>query len=92
MFNSVWLALGEAVSKGAMFLATILLIRYLSPSDFGRFSLANSLAVTAGMVIDFGLSTIVTRDLSGNLNKAPEYLSNVLSLKLLLGVFYGSSD
>lgn len=88
MFNSVWLALGEAVSKGAMFLATILLIRYLSPSDFGRFSLANSLAVTAGMVIDFGLSTIVTRDLSGNLNKAPEYLSNVLSLKLLLGVFY----
>lgn len=88
MFNSVWLGLGEAVSKGAMFLATILLIRYLSPSDFGYFSLANSLAVTAGMVIDFGLSTIVTRDLSGNLNKAPEYLSNVLSLKLILGVFY----
>lgn len=88
MFNSVWLALGEAVSKGAMFLATILLIRYLSPTDFGHFSLANSLAVTAGMVIDFGLSTIVTRDLSGNLDKAPEYLSNVLSLKLILGVFY----
>ncbi len=88
MFNSVWLALGEAVSKGALFLATILLIRYLSPSDFGQFSLANSLAVTAGMVIDFGLSTIVTRDLSGNLHKAPKYLSNVLSLKMILGLFY----
>ena len=88
LFNSLWLALGEAVSKGAMFLATILLIRYLSPTDFGHFSLANSLAVTAGMVIDFGLSTIVTRDLSGNLDSTQKYLSNILSLKLLLGVFY----
>jgi O-antigen/teichoic acid export membrane protein len=88
LLNSLWLALGEAVGKGAMFLATVLLIRYLSPTDFGHFSISNSLAVTAGMVIDFGLSTIVTRDLSGNLNKAAKYLSNVLSLKLLLGVFY----
>lgn len=88
LFNSLWLGLGEIVSKGAMFLATIVLIRYLSPTDFGHFNLANSLVVTAGMVIDFGLSTLVTRDLSGNLEKTQEYLSNVLSLKLLLGVFY----
>jgi O-antigen/teichoic acid export membrane protein len=86
--NSVWLAMGEAVSKGAMFLVTVLLIRYLSPSDFGHLSVANSLAVTAGMVIDFGLSMIVIRDLAGNLDKTPKYLSNVLSLKLLLGVLY----
>ncbi len=88
VWNSVWLTLGEAISKGIMFLVTIFLIRYLSPKEFGQFNIANSLAVTAGMVIDFGLSTMVTRDLAGNLNEARKYLSNVLSLKLILGLFY----
>jgi O-antigen/teichoic acid export membrane protein len=88
VWNSVWLAMGEALSKGVMFLVTILLIRYLSPKEFGHYNIANSLAVTAGMVLDFGLSTMTTRDLAGNLKEAPKYLSNVLSLKLILGVFY----
>jgi O-antigen/teichoic acid export membrane protein len=88
VWNSVWLTMGEVVSKGIMFLVTILLIRYLSPKEFGHFNIANSLAVTVGMVIDFGLSTMVTRDLAGNLIEAPKYLSNVLSLKLILGLFY----
>ena len=88
VWNSVWLTMGEVVSKGTMFLVTILLIRYLSPKEFGHFNIANALAVTVGMVIDFGLSTMVTRDLAGNLNDAPKYLSNVLSLKLILGLFY----
>jgi O-antigen/teichoic acid export membrane protein len=88
VWNSVWLTMGEAVSKGGMFLVTILLIRYLSPKEFGHFNIANSLAVTVGMVIDFGLSTIVTRDLAGNLKEAPRYLSNIISLKLILGLFY----
>lgn len=88
VWNTVWLTMGEVVSKGIMFLVTILLIRYLSPKEFGHFNIANSLAVTVGMVIDFGLSTMVTRDLAGNLKEAPKYLSNVLSLKLILGLFY----
>lgn len=88
VWNSVWLTMGEVVSKGIMFLVTILLIRYLSPKEFGHFNIANSLAVTVGMVLDFGLATMVTRDLAGNLKEATRYLSNVLSLKLILGLFY----
>lgn len=88
VWNSVWLTMGEVVNKGIMFLVTILLIRYLSPKEFGHFNIANSLAVTVGMVLDFGLSIMVTRDLAGNLKEAPKYLSNVLSLKLILGLLY----
>jgi O-antigen/teichoic acid export membrane protein len=86
--NSFWLGGGEFIGKASMFFVTVIVVRYLGPKDYGQLNLANSLTATMGILVNFGLSTIVTRDLSGNLNAASRYLSNIFTLKLLLGLVY----
>ena len=86
--SSFWLGSGKFISNASMFFLTVVLVRYLGPKDYGQLNLANSLAVTMGILVNFGLSTIVTRDLSGNLNAASRYLSNIFTLKLILGLGY----
>ena len=86
--NSFWLGSGEFIGKASMFLVTVIVVRYLGPKDYGQLNLANSLTATMGILVNFGISTIVTRDLSGNLKAASGYLSNVLTMKLILGVIY----
>lgn len=86
--NSFWLGLGEIFGKVSMFIVTVLLVRHLSPGEFGELNLANSLAMTFGIMINLGLSVIMTRDLSGNLAEATTYISNILSLKIILGACY----
>lgn len=86
--NSFWLGSGKFISNASMFFLTVVLVRYLGPKDYGQLNLANSLAVTMGILVNFGLTTIVTRDLSGNLNAASRYLSNIFTLKLVLGFGY----
>lgn len=86
--NSFWLGFGEFIGKASMFFVTVIVVRYLGPKDYGQLNLANSLTATMGILVNFGLSTIVTRDLSGNLNAASRYLSNIFTLKLLLGLVY----
>jgi O-antigen/teichoic acid export membrane protein len=86
--NSFWLGFGEFIGKASMFFVTVIVVRYLGPKDYGQMNLANSLTVTMGILVNFGFSTIVTRDLSGNLNAASRYLSNIFTLKLLLGLVY----
>lgn len=86
--NSLWLGGGEFIGKASMFFVTVIVVRHLGPKDYGQLNLANSLTATMGILVNFGLSTIVTRDLSGNLNAASRYLSNIFTLKLLLGLVY----
>jgi len=86
--NSFWLGFGEFIGKASMFFVTVIVVRYLGPKEYGQLNLANSLTATAGILVNFGLSTILTRDLSGNLEAASRYLSNIFTLKLLLGLAY----
>ena len=86
--NSFWLGSGEFIGKASMFFVTVIVVRYLGPKDYGQLNLANSLTATMGILVNFGLTTIMTRDLSGNLNAASRYLSNIFTLKLILGLIY----
>jgi O-antigen/teichoic acid export membrane protein len=60
-------ALGQAITWTATFLFTLAQARYLSPARFGELSLALSIAVMLGVVVDFGLNTKLARDVA----KAP---------------------
>lgn len=86
--NSFWLGLGEIFKNIIKFIITILLVRYLLPVQYGELNFANSLTATIGIMINLGLSVIMSRDLSVNRSEISKYLSNILSLKLLLGFLY----
>ena len=57
-------AVAQAVTWTATFLFTLAQARYLSPARFGELSLALSYAVMLGVVVDFGLSTKLARDVA----------------------------
>ena len=88
LWNSLWLGLGETVAKLCMFYITVAVIRYLQPADYGQLSVAVVLTNMIVVLLDFGMTQIIIRDLSRQRQKASIYLSQVMSLKIILGCIY----
>jgi O-antigen/teichoic acid export membrane protein len=59
--GSSLLLLGQVFSKGANFATQILIVRYLSQSDYGAFAYALSIVALAHSITTFGLDRAVTR-------------------------------
>jgi O-antigen/teichoic acid export membrane protein len=57
-------AAAQAITWTATFLFTLAQARYLGPARFGEFSVALSFTLVATVVIDFGLSTKLARDVA----------------------------
>lgn len=57
-------AVAQAVTMLVTFLFTIAQARFLSPVQFGEFSLALSYSIVLAVVVDFGLSTKLARDVA----------------------------
>ncbi|MBM3138328.1 MAG: hypothetical protein FJZ98_09095, partial [Chloroflexi bacterium] len=87
-WNSLWLSIGEIVNKLFMFYVVIAVIRYLRPEDYGQLSIAVAMTNIIAVLLDFGMTQVIIRDLSIQRQNASVYLSQVISLKLLLGVIY----
>jgi O-antigen/teichoic acid export membrane protein len=76
------------VNGGAGLLLTVMLGRVLGDDRFGEFSFVMSWLVSLSIFIEFGLSTVLTRDLAVNLQETPVYLVNSLIIKwAVLGIF-----
>lgn len=65
-------------------LIAILLARYLAPKGFGLLAFATAFASLFGEVSEFGMETLVVRDLARDRTLANRYLSNGLIAKLFL--------
>lgn len=64
--------------------------RYLSPANFGILSFAIALTTIISVVGDLGLQWYTTRDLSRDIKRAPQYLANLIPMKIILAVLsYG---
>ncbi|MFH1277263.1 MAG: flippase [Candidatus Eisenbacteria bacterium] len=88
ILNSTALLSGQLVVKalGLVWLAVV--ARHLGDSRFGYLSYALSLAGLLGVVVEFGFSPVVTREIARRPEEAAKYVSNVLTLRLLLiGIF-----
>ncbi len=72
--------LGEGVSKGAAFLATIVVARSLSSAEFGRFSFVVALVGVAILVSDVGLQVAATRFIAADRARGGEYVLAALVL------------
>ncbi|WP_048190960.1 flippase [Methanobacterium sp. SMA-27] len=62
---------------------TIYLVRYLGVVNYGILSFALALTSILGIFADFGLNTLMTRELAIEKSLTNKYLNNIFSIKLL---------
>lgn len=82
--NSFLSSLDQILNLGMNFLLAILFARYLGVSALGAYSLGLSLVGILTIFSDFGIGTIMSREIAKNKNKTQLYLGNALGIKLLI--------
>jgi O-antigen/teichoic acid export membrane protein len=75
-------AVAQAITWTATFLFTLAQARYLGPARFGELSVALSYTALLGVVVDFGLSTKLARDVSQRPASAGQTLVATLLLRV----------
>jgi O-antigen/teichoic acid export membrane protein len=78
-------AVAQAITWSATFLFTLAQARYLEPARFGELSLALSYAALLGVLVDFGLSTKLARDVAQRPATAGQAL--VATLVVRIGIW-----
>ncbi|WP_296877726.1 flippase [uncultured Methanobrevibacter sp.] len=86
--NMGWMMISQIIASICAFIWTIVTAWYLGPSDYGIFGSAVSFAALFGIIIDFGLPTLLVRAISTDFESEHKYLDNAVSLKLFLSVLY----
>lgn len=84
--NSVLVVGARALAKIGIFIVVALLLRYLSPDQYGRFAAMVVYVTLIGVVADLGLQTVFIRDASRDRDLFTRYLSNLLASRLLLSI------
>ena len=84
--NTFWLMLAEGISKWGMFFITILIARLLWPEQFWILSFVMSFVAMFIVITDFGLTTLMVREVSRDHSKIKDYLVNLSFLKVVLWI------
>ena len=84
--NTSWMTISQAVTSLCAFIWTIIIARYLGVSDYGVVSFAISFTSLTIIIMDLGMSTYATRELSRDKNQISKYVNNVLPFKILLSI------
>ena len=82
----VSLAGAEFLTRGFQLVAALIVVRALSPGEFGQFTFAFALASIVNFVLDFGVTALVVRDVSAEPHRAPHLLGAFLWVQTLLAV------
>lgn len=84
--NFLSLISSQIISRIIQLVIFVYLARILGKGDFGIFSFGLAFAFLFVIIADFGLSTLIVREVSRNKKSASKYLSNSIIIKLLLSV------
>ncbi len=84
--NTFYLTVAYIFQKILAFIYFALLARFLGASQVGQYVFALSFTTIFSVFIDFGLSPVLTREIAKNKEKASNYLSNVVSLKIFFSL------
>lgn len=84
--NTVWLLLQRIVGRLLSYLLIIYLARQLGVLNFGKFVFANSFAHLFLILSDFGLTTLIIREVARDRKIGPQYVGNAATLKIALSV------
>lgn len=83
--NTFWLALAEGISRFLELVLVVYIIRILGVVEYGKFSFALAFVFIFVAFSDFGLSDIVTREISSDKKVEKDYPA-ILSLKIVLSL------
>jgi len=84
--NSLFVGSYFIVQKIGLFIFYIILARTLGDTAVGKFAFASSFVFLFTMFADFGLGTLLVKDVARNRDEAGKYLSNVLSIRVLFSI------
>jgi O-antigen/teichoic acid export membrane protein len=84
--NTAAQALGKAAVLAVGAASIAITTRYLGAAGYGSFALALALVQMLGVLADFGVVTVVVREISREPARTGELVGNALTLRLLLGV------
>ncbi len=84
--NAAALTLSSILAKGAQFLWQLALARLLMQEEYGIYGTILGMVTIAATLVDFGIGTIVLRDVSRQRELAGRVLAATLVIQSLLGV------
>jgi len=82
--NTGVLVIGDTLKSLLYFILVIYMARILGAAEFGKYSFAVNFTLLAGIIPDMGLNYLYIRDVSRDRSKAKKYMSNFISIKILL--------
>jgi O-antigen/teichoic acid export membrane protein len=83
--NTFYLLIGNLGGTGLAFLLSLLIGRGLGVEALGVYSAVLAWVFSLSMLVDFGLSSLFTRDLAQNPDKIPSYLQTGIRQRWLFG-------
>lgn len=89
--NTLYLLIGNLGGTGLAFLLSLLIGRKLGAEALGIYSAVLAWVFSFSMLVDFGISSLFTRDLAQAPEKIPNYLKTALRQRWLFGGILTSS-
>lgn len=84
--NTLYLAIGKILSTGIGVLTISILLRYLTPDDYGRYTTVVAFVLLFGTFVDLGLNLTTTQDISLPQTDVEKTLSSVFTLRVLINI------
>lgn len=83
--NTSYLLIARVITVAIGAATSILTARYLGASSFGVLGFALAFTAIFGVLIDFGLSMLTTREVARDPALASKYFANIIVMRLFLG-------
>lgn len=84
--NFGWSVVSEAVGRGAFFITNIYLARTLGVSDFGLFTLAQTITLYFWLAVDLGTNMYGIREIAKHKDAAEGIINPLLTLRITAGL------
>lgn len=81
--NSLFIFCGRIANSIFLFLLTLTISRLLGPALFGTYSFLTTVVLTGSYFANYGLDTLMVREVAKDQSVGKAYLTNILGLKLL---------
>ena len=86
--NTAVLIVGYCISCALRIVYVGALAHYIGTTGLGRISTATALVSILILLVNFGLDTLIVRDVAGSPEKASKYVTNIACLRILLSVVF----
>jgi O-antigen/teichoic acid export membrane protein len=86
--NTSYLLLARVATVAIGIVTSVLTARYLGASGFGVLGFALAFTAIFGILVDFGLGMLTTREVARDRALASKYLANIVAIRLFLGAAF----